>query len=111
MQLKAGVAPLTLHPLTSRRQRHGRAQDLLTLLNSSPVRLYGALALTLFSSLVIGHSSLGAEQPNILPPGHDQRYDTLGCAGHPIVQTPTIDRLAADGRVFAMPSSPPPFAG
>lgn len=30
----------------------------------------------------------------------DQRYDTLGCAGHPIVQTPTIDRLAAEGVRF-----------
>lgn len=59
------------------------------------------LALTLFSSFVIGHSSWGAEQPNILfLLADDQRYDTLSCAGHPIVQTPTIDRLAADGVRF-----------
>ena len=30
----------------------------------------------------------------------DQRHDTLGCAGHPIVETPTIDRLAAQGARF-----------
>ncbi len=30
----------------------------------------------------------------------DQRFDTLGCAGHPIVETPTIDRLAAKGARF-----------
>jgi arylsulfatase A-like enzyme len=30
----------------------------------------------------------------------DQRNDTLGCAGHAIVQTPTIDRLAAQGVRF-----------
>lgn len=30
----------------------------------------------------------------------DQRHDTLGCAGHPIVQTPAIDALAADGVRF-----------
>ena len=30
----------------------------------------------------------------------DQRHDTLGCAGHPIVETPTIDRLAANGVRF-----------
>ena len=30
----------------------------------------------------------------------DQRHDTLGCAGHPIVETPTIDRLAAKGVRF-----------
>lgn len=27
----------------------------------------------------------------------DQRHDFLGCAGHPVVLTPTIDRLARDG--------------
>ncbi|MCK4684891.1 MAG: sulfatase-like hydrolase/transferase, partial [Pirellulales bacterium] len=27
----------------------------------------------------------------------DQRHDSLGCAGHPILKTPTIDRLAEQG--------------
>lgn len=31
----------------------------------------------------------------------DQRNDTLGCAGHPIVQTPVIDGLAARGVRFS----------
>ncbi|MCP4168398.1 MAG: sulfatase-like hydrolase/transferase, partial [Chloroflexi bacterium] len=30
----------------------------------------------------------------------DQRNDTLSCAGHAIVETPTIDRLAANGVRF-----------
>lgn len=30
----------------------------------------------------------------------DQRHDTVGYAGHPIVETPTIDRLAANGVRF-----------
>ena len=30
----------------------------------------------------------------------DQRNDTLGCAGHPILHTPNIDRLAANGVRF-----------
>ncbi len=30
----------------------------------------------------------------------DQRNDTLGCAGHPIIKTPVIDSLAADGVRF-----------
>ena len=30
----------------------------------------------------------------------DQRNDTLGCAGHPIVQTPNIDKLAEKGVRF-----------
>ncbi len=30
----------------------------------------------------------------------DQRFDALGCAGHPIVKTPNLDRLAARGVRF-----------
>lgn len=30
----------------------------------------------------------------------DQRFDSLGCAGHAILETPTIDRLASDGVRF-----------
>jgi len=30
----------------------------------------------------------------------DQRWDTLGCTGHPFIRTPTIDRLARDGVRF-----------
>ena len=42
------------------------------------------------------------ERPNILFIfSDDQRYDALGCAGHPIVQTPTLDRLAARGVRFS----------
>ncbi|MCK4647280.1 MAG: sulfatase-like hydrolase/transferase, partial [Candidatus Aminicenantes bacterium] len=31
----------------------------------------------------------------------DQRNDTLGCAGHPIIKTPVIDSLAAKGMRFS----------
>ncbi len=31
---------------------------------------------------------------------HDQRFDALGCAGNSIIQTPNIDRLAAEGVRF-----------
>lgn len=31
----------------------------------------------------------------------DWRHDTLGCAGHPIVKTPNLDRLAKNGVRFA----------
>ncbi len=42
-----------------------------------------------------------ARRPNILFFfADDQRHDTLGVAGHPIVQTPAIDRLARDGVRF-----------
>ncbi|MDP7290341.1 MAG: sulfatase-like hydrolase/transferase, partial [Phycisphaerae bacterium] len=42
-----------------------------------------------------------SKKPNILFfLADDQRNDTLGCAGHPFVKTPNIDRLAADGLRF-----------
>ena len=46
-------------------------------------------------------NSSGADRPNILfVLVDDQRNDTLGCAGHPIIKTPIIDQLAADGVRF-----------
>lgn len=48
-------------------------------------------------------SAVAAEgrRPNILFLfADDQRHDTLGAAGHPIVRTPHLDRLAADGVRF-----------
>ena len=41
------------------------------------------------------------ERPNILFFFvDDQRNDTLGCAGHPILKTPVVDSLAAEGVRF-----------
>ena len=41
------------------------------------------------------------KRPNILFfLSDDHRNDILGCAGHPFLQTPTIDRLAAEGVRF-----------
>ncbi len=40
-------------------------------------------------------------RPNILFICTDQqRHDALGCYGNPYIQTPTIDRLAAEGVLF-----------
>ena len=40
--------------------------------------------------------------PNILFVMVDEmRWDVMGCAGHPVVQTPNLDRLAKDGVRFA----------
>lgn len=52
--------------------------------------------------LASGISQSAAHQrPNILFLfADDQRNHTLGCAGHPIVKTPNIDRLAAEGVRF-----------
>jgi arylsulfatase A-like enzyme len=41
------------------------------------------------------------ERPNILfILTDDQRSDTMGCAGNPIIKTPNVDRLARDGIRF-----------
>ncbi|HCQ37997.1 MAG TPA: hypothetical protein DIV39_02485, partial [Verrucomicrobiales bacterium] len=49
--------------------------------------------------LLLPASSPG--QPNLLFLfADDQRNHTLGCAGHPLVKTPHLDRLAAQGVRF-----------
>jgi arylsulfatase A-like enzyme len=41
------------------------------------------------------------EQPNIIYIlGDDHRVEQLGCMGHPILRTPNLDALAADGVLF-----------
>ena len=43
----------------------------------------------------------GEERPNILfVLTDDQRFDTMGCAGNPVIKTPNLDRLARDGVRF-----------
>jgi arylsulfatase A-like enzyme len=42
-----------------------------------------------------------AARPNVLfILTDDQRFDALGCAGNPIIQTPNVDRLAGEGIRF-----------
>jgi arylsulfatase A-like enzyme len=58
-----------------------------------------------FGGLALGPGSGGGEsqagRPNILfIVTDDQRADTLGCAGNPIIKTPHVDRLAREGVRF-----------
>lgn len=49
----------------------------------------------------ISRTQQGERKPNILFfLVDDQRDDTLGCAGHPIIKTPVIDRLTTTGVRF-----------
>lgn len=42
-----------------------------------------------------------AQRPNIIFfLSDDHRWDRLGCAGHPFLKTPNIDKLAAEGARF-----------
>jgi arylsulfatase A-like enzyme len=46
-------------------------------------------------------SSTSKERPNIIfILTDDQRYDAMGCAGHPWLKTPNMDRLAQEGVLF-----------
>ena len=50
------------------------------------------------------HSLFGAPapRPNVLVIlTDDQRWDAMSCAGHPLLKTPNMDRLAAEGARFA----------
>ncbi len=56
-------------------------------------------------ALLLAANSIGSagetRRPNLLFVfADDQRFDTLGAAGHPFVQTPTLDRLASNGVRF-----------
>ena len=45
--------------------------------------------------------SVSASRPNIIfMLTDDQRYDDLGCMANPVIHTPNIDRLAAEGVTF-----------
>ena len=57
--------------------------------------------ISLVIALLISSDAISEDRPNILFFfTDDQRHDTLGCAGHPILETPTIDRLATQGARF-----------
>ncbi len=59
-----------------------------------------AAAVSACPQMLIGDEE--TRRPNILfLLVDDQRNDTLGCAGHTIIQTPVIDSLAADGVRFS----------
>jgi arylsulfatase A-like enzyme len=60
--------------------------------------LFGTLAL---GAAVLTGRSEAAKQPNIIfMLSDDQRWDTLGCNGNPVIQTPNLDAMAKDGVNF-----------
>src|SRR3954471_10308088 len=58
------------------------------------------LSLTALLGLSVGASAADRRPNFILFLTDDQRADCLGVAGHPLVKTPNIDRLASEGVYF-----------
>ncbi len=59
------------------------------------------LALTFFAASCLGVTRAQSSRPNFLfILTDDQRFDAVGYAGHPIVKTPNIDKLAQRGVRF-----------
>lgn len=57
--------------------------------------------LAIFCLLVAALSVHAAERPNlIVMMTDDQRHDSMSCAGNTVLQTPNMDRLAAEGLRF-----------
>lgn len=55
----------------------------------------------LFSTLILTRGYAEASRPNIIYfLSDDHRADFMGCAGHPIVKTPILDKLASEGTRF-----------
>ena len=62
--------------------------------------MFRFLSLTL-STLIGPTSAFAASPPNIvLIVSDDHGTDALGCYGNPVIQTPALDALAADGTMF-----------
>ncbi len=61
-----------------------------------------AAAALMIASLPARSAPATLVRPNILViVTDDQRWDALGCLGHPLLKTPNLDRLAAEGARFA----------
>jgi arylsulfatase A-like enzyme len=59
------------------------------------------LLVTRILTAILPASAAGAAKPNVLLLFADQHNaDVMGCAGHPIVKTPNLDQLGAQGVRF-----------
>jgi len=63
--------------------------------------MYKSILCTIGALTLYCANAVAAQPPNIVfVLVDDQRNDSLGCAGHPIIKTPNIDRLANKGARF-----------
>jgi len=72
-------------------------REMLKLLGSTSA----AAALSALPGASLADAENMPERPNIVfILGDNHRFDAMGCAGHPFIQTPGLDRLAQEGVVF-----------
>ena len=70
------------------------------MMKSPPARILGLLLVLAVFAPLAGRAA-DAKRPNILLfLTDDHRWDAMGCAGHPFLKTPNMDRLAAEGVYF-----------
>lgn len=69
--------------------------------NHFPKAVYLVLLLLSFEAVAAARPAQDLSKPNILILyADDWRHDVLGAAGHPVVQTPNLDKLASEGVRF-----------
>lgn len=61
------------------------------------------------SVLTISHIASADPANILLIVSDDHHYTSLGCLGHPVIQTPHLDQLAKDGVIFTHCFSPNPI--
>jgi arylsulfatase len=68
-------------------------------MKNPPLRILGIIAAAV--GLLMPAASRAAAPMNVLVLfADDWRFDTLGCAGNPVVKTPNLDHLAGEGFRF-----------
>lgn len=81
-------------------------------MNRFPLRRSFAALLFILTTVGVVAADPAARPRNIvLLYADDWRHDTLGVAGHPVVQTPHLDRLAAEGVRFTRACVTTPICG
>jgi len=81
-------------------QRSGRGRAFQARLSVGQVPGF-VIAFVLVATIVVAGFAAAPSRPNILILlTDDQRWDAMGCAGNRVVQTPEMDRLAAEGTWF-----------
>jgi arylsulfatase A-like enzyme len=67
----------------------------------APILLAACLTLVSPQNADANDTVLEASRPNVVfILTDDQRFDLLGCMGHPYLKTPHLDRIAAEGALF-----------